>query len=156
MTRFAASYLDPGAPLQILDVGSLDINGCLREIFNQSPWQYTGLDIQSGPNVDIVLSDPYKFPMEKESFDVVVSVSAMEHVEDIYAWSEELIRILKPNGLICLTAPFSWAFHQYPLDCWRFAPDGMRFLFIKRGGLTEIEIKLVGFQGDVCLLIARK
>jgi hypothetical protein len=37
----------------VLDVGSLDINGNNRYLFDNC--EYTGLDIGEGPNVDIVM-----------------------------------------------------------------------------------------------------
>lgn len=35
----------------------------------------------------------------------------------------EIIRILKPNGLLYLNAPTTGSFHRFPVDCWRFYPD---------------------------------
>jgi hypothetical protein len=44
-----------------------------------------------------------------------------------------MARVLKPEGWMFITAPFSWHIHRYPIDCWRFVPDGMRVLFEDAG-----------------------
>lgn len=40
----------------------------------------------------------------------------------------EISRVLKPGGLACIIVPSGGPEHRYPLDCWRFYPDGMRAL----------------------------
>lgn len=118
--------------LEILDIGADDLNGSYRPLFSNPKWKYTGIDLTAGKNVDIILVDPYQFPFEDSKFDLVVSGQCLEHVEDIYAWADEAIRVLKPGGRMCIIAPASWQLHAFPYDCWRFMPDGFRFLFVKR------------------------
>ena len=48
--------------------------------------------------------------------------------------------MLKPEGITCIIAPSSGPEHRYPIDCWRFYPDGMRSL-CKFSGLTCVEVK---------------
>lgn len=128
-------------PLTILDVGSLDINGNYRDLFTDVEWLYVGLDIVSGNNVDVISPDLYHYSIPDNAYDLVISGQCIEHVEDIYAWADEIIRILKPGGLMCVMAPNTWTEHRCPLDCWRFYPDGFRWLFVKRTKkMTEIEI----------------
>src|SRR2546423_10564137 len=63
MTAFRRDYLEArrGEALVILDLGSQDINGCYRPLFASPPWKYVGVDLAPGPNVDVVLSDPYEW-----------------------------------------------------------------------------------------------
>jgi SAM-dependent methyltransferase len=156
ITWFVNSILKPmDQPLEILDVGSMDINGCDRELFTNPKWKYTGLDMEAGKNVDLVITDPYHYPLENDSYDVVVANQVAEHVEDIYAWSDELIRILKPGGWMCICAPCVWDEHRYPFDCWRFYPDGLRWLFVKRTGkMNEWQIQTI--VGRQCVGIFQK
>lgn len=107
---------------KILDVGSFDVNGSLRDIFPDT-CDYVGIDQESGKNVDIVLDNPYKFPFENESFDIVVSSSCFEHVELFWVTFLEAMRVLKPKGLLYINAPTNGRFHRHPIDCWRFFPD---------------------------------
>ena len=84
----------------VLEVGSLDLNGSIKPLFVGCT--YTGIDLVEGPNVDLVGHLlQHKFPLE--SFDVVVSLEAMEHDE---AWDKslrEMFALLKPKGLLIIT-----------------------------------------------------
>jgi hypothetical protein len=87
---------------------------------------YTGIDIVPGPNVDRVVQH---YDFGPEQYDVVISGSCMEHVEDIFAWARALMATCRVGGMICVTAPHTWPHHRHPVDCWRIFPDGMRFAF---------------------------
>ena len=115
-------------PLVILDVGSLDINGSYRGLFAIPPWLYTGADLVTGPNVDIVLGDPNKWPLRSGSFDVVITGQALEHMDRPWEAFLEIARVLKPGGLLCAIVPSAGPEHRHPVDCWRIMPDGMRSL----------------------------
>jgi SAM-dependent methyltransferase len=115
--------------LRIMDLGSLDINGTYRSLFERKGWQYTGLDLENGPNVDVVLTDPYKWrEVGSRTVDVLISGQALEHVEHFWRTMLEVERVLKPGGLCCLIAPSSGFEHRHPVDCWRFYPDGFKAL----------------------------
>ena len=81
----------------------------------------------------------YSWPVDDESFDVVISGQCIEHVEDTHAWIKEVARVVKKGGIVCVIGPWSCPEHRYPLDCWRIFPDGMKFLFEKMAGLTVLE-----------------
>lgn len=138
----------PTGEASVLDVGSFDVNGTYRPLVEGFGYQYTGLDVVAGPNVDVVSPDPYGFPFEDGTFDVVISGSTMEHVEAIWRWVPELARVLRPGGLLAIVTHWSFPEHRYPVDCWRIMPDGMGFLFDQAGGLGEYEIGIVS-QWDI-------
>lgn len=116
-------------PLSIFDLGSQDVNGSYRSLFDQPDWRYTGLDMAPGVNVDQVLATPYAWrEVASASADVVISGQAFEHIRYVWISMLEVARILKPGGLCCVIAPSSGPEHRYPHDCWRFYPDGMRAL----------------------------
>lgn len=157
MSDFVKKYLSIDENLNILDVGSGDVNGTYKPLFNNPKWTYTGLDIEAGKNVDIVINDTYKWDIKDETYDVVISGQCLEHVEDIYAWVKEINRVLKPDGIVCIIAPWAIFEHRYPIDCWRILPDGMRFLLKKIANLQVIETYKIGTLelGD-CVGIAIK
>lgn len=80
----------------VLDIGSLDINGNNRYLFEQC--DYTGIDIGDGPNVDVVCSG-HLFKSD-DLFDVVISTECFEHDE---YWEQTLKNVinnlLKDGGL---------------------------------------------------------
>jgi SAM-dependent methyltransferase len=110
----------------VLDLGSRNINGDFRETFKQH--QYLGADIVPGVNVDVILRDPYKWQFKDNQFDVIVSASTIEHMEFPWLFFKELYRILRPRGLTCIIAPSSLSQHKYPIDTYRYFPDGMNAL----------------------------
>ena len=131
MVAFRKKYLAAknDHPLLILDLGSMDVNGSYRECFGDSRWTYRGIDLAAGANVDIVLEDPYHWrEIRSCTADVVVSGQAFEHIEFFWLTMLEIARVLKPEGLCCLIAPSGGPEHRYPVDCWRFYPDGFTAL----------------------------
>jgi len=85
---------------RVLEIGSLDINGTIRALFEDC--DYTGIDVGPGKGVDIVC-EGQKFDAPAESYDVVISCETMEH--NPY-WAEtfaNMVRLVKPSGLILMT-----------------------------------------------------
>lgn len=134
-----ANTLESSRELRIADIGSFDVNGCLRPVFcRQAKWQYVGIDVAKGPNVDVVVpvSGPWT-TIDAESFDHAISVSTLEHT--LYPWLivQEISRIVRKGGLICLIVPYSWDYHAHPIDAWRIFPDGMRAIMELAGLRVE-------------------
>jgi SAM-dependent methyltransferase len=121
-------HLTDQPTLNVIDIGSYDVNGSYKSMFDRDGWTYTGVDLTAGPNVDVVLSSPYRLPFASYSVDVIVSGQAFEHVEFFWLTWLEMARVLKPGGVIFLLAPSRGPEHRYPQDCWRFYPDGYRAL----------------------------
>ena len=139
MQRLVSSRLDREVPLHAVDIGSYDVNGSYRALFDSPKWRYTGIDLEAGPGVDVVLTSPYRFPLPSASADVVLSGQAFEHVEFFWLTWLEMLRVLKPGGLLFLIAPSRGPEHRYPQDCWRFYPDGYRAL-AKFGGCELLDV----------------
>lgn len=145
MTYFCREFLAEqlSRNLTILDVGSMNVNGCYRPIFENANWTYIGLDMEPGPNVDIVAANPYDWSsIVSRSMDVVISGQAFEHIEFFWITMLEISRVLKPGGLACILAPSSGPEHKYPTDCWRFYPDGMTAM----GRFSDLHILSVQTQ----------
>jgi len=142
MERFRDKYLGNQIEgnINIVDLGSTEMGACYRPIFNNPKWNYNGFDLEPGPNVDIVLKHPYDWSeIQNNSVDVFISGQVLEHVEYFWLTALEISRVLKPGGLACLIAPSSGPEHRYPVDCWRFYPDGMR-TFAKLARLHCVEV----------------
>jgi SAM-dependent methyltransferase len=125
---FRNAYLDGSE--RVLEVGSRTGSPTLtlRELF-LPPFQYVGLDIEPGKNVDIVVADPYQWSeLATESFDVVISNQTFEHIAYPWITMAEMARVATPGGLVAVQTPSEGHLHRYPLDCWRFYPDAWRAL----------------------------
>lgn len=119
-STFFRVYGSPGC--RILDVGSYDVNGTLRLVAPVAS-HYVGVDIQPGPGVNVVLTDPYKFPFDSRSFDLVVSTSCFEHDPMFWLTFLEMARVMRDDGAMYINAPSNGPYHGYPMDCWRFYSD---------------------------------
>lgn len=98
--KIKAKFPDSFTGVRVIDCGSLDVNGSLADLFTESV--YIGVDIVAGKNVDIV--KPVHELDYKEDFDVVVSAEMLEHDEH---WRESLAKMyemLKPGGLMAISA----------------------------------------------------
>lgn len=144
---FRAAYLSDceSTPLTILDVGSAIVEGqrlSNREAMTNPAWQVTGLDIEPGLNVDVVVSDPYDWSeIASGSVDVLTCSEVFEHAEYFWITILEIARVLKGNGLAFITSPGGGPRHRFPVDCWRFYDDAFPAL-ARYAGLTLLEAQV--------------
>ena len=75
MQRLVSTHLAPGSALKVVDIGSFDVNGSYRTLFTDPGWQYTGVDLEAGPGVDVVLdivgnhgSPAYSMPKARSQY----------------------------------------------------------------------------------------
>jgi len=173
MKRIVMKYFkDSTRLLRVLDVGSYDYNGTYKKIFMEEVgdhFVYCGMDIEPGPNVDIVCRDPYKWPEVADNmFDLVISGQCLEHVPMPWIWIEEISRVCKDGGLVVIIAPWRAPYHKAPGDCWRILPDGAAAL-LEWASLVPVEITMERHAetfddtaqfgkswGDDTLIVARK
>jgi SAM-dependent methyltransferase len=85
---------------KVLDIGSLDINGSLRDFFTDC--EYHGIDIGPGKGVDIVCQGQ-NYSAFNNSYDVVCSSECFEHNPYWFETFLNMIRVCKPDGLLFFT-----------------------------------------------------
>lgn len=117
---------------KILEVGSLDINGSVRNVISKlSPSFYTGVDIIPGKGVDSICSaDKLISTFGKNSFDIVIATELLEHT---YFWKSVVSNIkgvCRPKGYILITTRSrGFPYHPYPNDYWRFSIEDFTTIF---------------------------
>ncbi|MBU0973854.1 MAG: class I SAM-dependent methyltransferase [Proteobacteria bacterium] len=84
---------------KVLDVGSLDINGTNRYLFEDC--EYIGIDVLKGKNVDIVIPVHEYIPIRQ--VDVVVSTEMLEHDKYWKASLKAMYDLLREGGLMLIT-----------------------------------------------------
>ncbi len=84
----------------VLEVGSLNINGSVREFFRGC--RYTGIDIGAGRDVDVVCAGQ-RYDAPDGSCDHVISCEAMEHNPFFKGTFLNMLRICRSGGLVTLT-----------------------------------------------------
>ncbi len=77
------------------------------------------------------------------SYDLIYICNVLEHVKEPWNAGNECVRVCKPGGLILASSPFSWYYHQHPVDFWRFTHDGLQYLFEREG---KVETLTYGFK----------
>ena len=76
----------------VLEVGSLDINGTVRDFFDST--DYVGVDVAPGKGVDVVAQGEH-LDYEDSSFDVVISAECFEHNPEWVATFRNMWRMSK-------------------------------------------------------------
>lgn len=84
----------------VLDIGSLDINGSVKDHFINC--DYTGIDVGPGKNVDIVC-EGQNYDAPDSSYDVVCSLECFEHNPYWHETFLNMIRLCKSDGLVFFT-----------------------------------------------------
>jgi SAM-dependent methyltransferase len=98
--------------------------------------------------------DATNLPFENESFDCHVSMETLEHIPDPLAYFREAERILKPGGLVILTAPFLYRAHpDFESDFFRFLPGAYRQMASINGLVLEEWHANSGIGGTCASLI---
>ena len=148
LENFFSVYLKNFDNPKILDFGSQALSDQVsaKVLLNKmnTKYEYTGVDIEKGNNVDILLKDPYSFKeIPDETYDVIISTSVLEHVEFFWLTYLEILRILKPKGIFYFNVPSNGDFHRWPKDCWRFYPDSGDALinWAKRNNFNSIQLE---------------
>lgn len=91
----------PGGDLTLLDVGC---RGCELKEYVKDLVQYTGLDLYQNPQgtVDLVLDAEDRLPIGNESYDYVVALDVVEHLNDFQKALQELLRVTRRSLFVIL------------------------------------------------------
>nr|NJM00998.1 glycosyltransferase [Desulfobacula sp.] len=146
-------------PARILEVGSCNINGSIRDVLSEYADEYIGVDLFDGPGVNVVLNvadltDTFKC----ESFDLVASTEMLEHC---LKWQDalyQMISVLRQDGLLLITTRSpGFELHDYPADHWRFSYSDFEKIFQPIGDIIEIKNDMtLGWQCGIGILVKRK
>ena len=118
---------------RVLEVGSYNVNGSAKDIVSVvGPSQYFGVDMQeqAGYVDEVVNATNLIDRFGPESWDVVISTEMLEHAADWKSSVENMLGVLKPGGLLIITARGpGFPLHGYPSDHWRFTTDDVAAMF---------------------------
>jgi SAM-dependent methyltransferase len=99
--------------------------------------KYEVVNIKPGPGVDYVCDIHDTRSMPQETFDTIICTQVFEHL----AWPEKaavsLYGLLRPGGLLLLTAPFLNPVHGLPADFRRFTPGGLDLILRGAGFVMD-------------------
>lgn len=136
-------HLHDVAPLtygRLLDVGCG--SKPYASIFAPYVTEYVGLEVERSFNATFaaanaapdVYYDGRRIPFDDESFDTVLCIQVLEHTPEPWTLLSEIARVVRRDGKVVLSAPFSFRLHEEPYDYFRYTPHGLEAL-CERAGL---------------------
>ena len=140
------------APGRVLEFGSRDINGTVRDLFPNAD-EYLGVDPQEGPGVDLV-ADAASCDAGLNRWDVVVCTEVLEHAEDAAGIIANAYRHLRADGRFIMTCaapgrgPHS-AIDENPIrdfEFYRNVDGAMLAGWLGAAGFQQWTIDLHGFD----------
>lgn len=137
---------ETGEGLSVLDAGAGECQ--YKPLFSHT--KYLSVDFACGKGswdyskLDVV-ADLLCMPFEDNTFDVVLCTQVLEHINRPQEFLKELYRVLKPGGILYLTAPQGFKEHQIPYDFFRYTSFGLRFLFEQAGFSPEYITPMGGY-----------
>jgi SAM-dependent methyltransferase len=149
----------PRARGRLLDVGCGDKP--YEEIFRPYVSEYIGIEHESvfahtnassGERRPDLYYDGSRLPFADGSFDTVLSIQVLEHTPRPQPLVHEMARVLRADGLLILSAPFSGRLHEEPYDFFRYTPHGLRAMCEEAG----LEVTEVWGQGNIWSVIGHK
>lgn len=117
--------LRPG--MRVLDVGSgngrhafealrrgavvtaTDLDGAaLSEVDRMAGAMVLAGEVATGGRLHTVVADARNLPLRDADFDVVIAAEVLEHIHDDAAVMAELVRVMRPGGMLAVTVPRWW------------------------------------------------
>lgn len=117
---------------------TLDV-GCGQKPYESlfSSSQYVGLEIDTQENRQNKKSDFFydgnTFPFQDGEFDSVVANEVFEHVFNPNEFLNEILRVLRTDGILLMTVPFCWDEHEQPNDFARYSSFGLKAILQDHG-----------------------
>ena len=110
--------------LQVLDLGSATGGNTLHiaslgHIVTSAEFSDIGIQIQRSKGIQVVQADARKLPFEDESFDVVICLDVMEHIEEDFLVISEISRVLRSGGRFLISVPEDpklWSSHDVSVN----------------------------------------
>ena len=145
VTKFvedAAAGMKPGT--SVLDAGAGE---CVyKHLFSHC--DYKAIDLAVGENkwnyenLDYV-APLHDMPIADGAFDAVLCTQVLEHLEWPRESVREMCRVLRPGGVLFLTAPMAQGEHQVPYDYFRYTSYGLKSI-CQHAGFREAEVNPFG------------
>lgn len=132
-----------GRPLRILDLGC-GTGKCLSDLAARGH-EVVGADFSAEAlsftrrrgGAMLLRADATRLPLAEGSFDVVIALDIMEHVEKDGEMAAEMLRVLRPGGVAIVNVPahpFLWSDHDVALHHFRrYTPSSFRAVIDRAG-----------------------
>lgn len=104
---------------------------------------WLGMDMQPGPNVDVV-ADLHALPDDWAGrFTGVLCSEVLEHVARPWIALPKLRCVMRPGGWLIVTTLFAFPEHGFPDDYFRYSRSGLKLL-LEDAGFGHVETAYAG------------
>jgi SAM-dependent methyltransferase len=133
LRRHMWSYLKPHLrteAVKVLDAGC-GTGGLIRYLHAKEPtWHLTGVDVspvacelaRRRGCPDVIEADLTQLPLATGAYDAVVSSDVLYHIEDDLLALNELVRVMRPGGVVVINVPayrWLWSYHDVAVQSQR-------------------------------------
>ena len=96
-----ATYLVDGVHALGIDLSEQDLGTAAQRIEDMTPHT-------PGGEISFAAGDATNLPLPDGSVDAAIASEILEHIPNYLAVLEELWRVLKPGGRLCISVPRQW------------------------------------------------
>lgn len=94
--------------------------------------------------VDVIIqANEKKLPFEDGAFEGIFMFDVLEHIPNDVEVLSELYRVMKNDGMLILSIPFMYRFHEIPNDYRRYTPSGLKYI-LECAGFSVKKIEPIG------------
>lgn len=116
---------------RLIDYGCGDVP--YLPLFADKVAKYVTCDIDINSLAEVKITQEGTVPLPDGSFEIVLSVQVLEHVDDVNKYLSEAYRLLEKDGLLILSTHGQWIWHPCPKDLWRWTHEGLSCIIAKSG-----------------------
>lgn len=145
--RDAGNSVPEGA--NVLDAGAGDAP--YRNFFSHTHYETADFcEVDKPYYSDITyVCDLRSVPVQSGRYDLILLTQVLEHCPEPKDVLQEMFRLLKPGGIMWLSAPLFYEEHETPYDFYRYTQFGFRYL-LEQAGFSILSINwLEGYYGTL-------
>jgi SAM-dependent methyltransferase len=101
------------------------------------------LEIMDYPCTDVRAFNE-SLPFQDGTFDAIFTLAVLEHVRDPFAAGREIMRVLKPGGMLYSMVPLMVPFHGYPNHFYNMTVEGHKNLYGTALDLLDASVPVSG------------
>jgi SAM-dependent methyltransferase len=130
--RQIVDFLPKNKYINVLDYGAG--NSPYRNHINSDFYQTADISQNSAGDIDFLLINGPKLPLDDKSVDLILLMDVLEHVDEPGPLLIELSRLLSSEGRLVISLPFIYREHETPSDFYRYTLFGAEKLLSDYGG----------------------
>lgn len=138
---------------QVVEIGSLNVNGSIRQVFQKPEHVWLGIDRVGGKDVDLVTDAQSFLVQHPNEFDAIVACESYEHDPEWWRTHHAARSALKSGGWFVFSAPtIGFPYHDFGGDYYRFTEDAVRSHLLAEPNFLLTTLDTVGQPPYQCVV----